>query len=58
MCLQEKSGGLFDIIKQVAMIFVVLHSQLGFESFLAVYLERNLLHFEYSAESSAGRIFG
>ena len=39
------------------MIFVILNSQLNFESFLAACLERNLLHFEHSAESSAGRIF-
>ena len=51
MCLQEKGT---YIIKQVVMIFVILHSQQRFELFQAACLERNLLHFEYSAESSAG----
>ena len=58
MCLKEKGEGLFRIIKQVVMIFLILHRQLGFKSFLAVCLEQNLLHYEYSAESSAGRVFG
>ena len=53
MCLQEKGEDLFHIIDQVVIIFVILHSQQGFESFQAACLERNLLHFEYSAESSA-----
>ena len=53
MCLQEKGTYFISL-----MIFVILHSQQGFELFQAACLERNLLHFEDSAESFAGRMFG
>ena len=40
---KRKGEGLLHIIKQVVMIFVILHSHLGFEFLLAACLERNLL---------------